>query len=413
MNPESSPFTPGQPAPPDLFTGREKEVNALLAMVRMAKTKGLQVGWISGERGMGKSSLASFVAHLAERDQKAVVAHVHLGGIKDLDELAKETHLQLLKDNQNKKWGQALWDKFGKHIKSVGVFGVQLELEKTADILPSRAGDFPDALGYIVKTAGDDREVLLLTFDDINGLADNPKFAHWVKSMSDSQTTSGKNNSVCLLFVGTEDRLQQIKKENVSVARIFRPLMNINPWSWQESEEFFKNSFEKHRVQIEQADVGALARFSGGLPTVAHELGHAVWEEAKDGRVTPDNVFAGAVVAAGRVGARYLESDVIQALQGEKYLSILWKVARLWEQVGPNVIDFFTVEFSRKQLLPLLDSAEKKNMDNFLKRMRDLGAIVPVKDGRRGVYRFPTHLHKIYFFMESRTSANGKDAKKT
>jgi len=385
----------------------------LLSMVRMAKTKGIQVGWISGERGIGKSSLASFAGYLAERDEKAIVAHVHLGGVKEMDELAKETHLQLLKDNQNKKWGQSLWDRFGKHIKSVGVFGVQLELEKAADVLPSRAGDFPDALGHIVKTAGEDRDALLLTFDDINGLADNPKFAHWLKSMVDSQTTSGNKNSVCLLFVGTEDRLQQIKRENISVARIFRPLININPWSWEESGEFFKNSFERHAVQIEPADVMALARFSGGLPTVAHELGHAVWEVAKDGRVTPDNAFAGTVIAAGRVGARYLENDVIQSLQGEKYLSILWKIARLWEQVGPNEIDFFTVEFSRKQLLPLLDSAEKRNMDNFLKRMRDLGAIVPVKDGRRGVYRFPTHLHKIYFFMESRAATNGKDAKKT
>jgi len=393
MNPDSSPFTPGKPAEAEFFTGRKKQIEELLAMVRTAKKQGLQVGWISGERGMGKSSLALLIGHLAERNEKAVVAHMHLGGVKELEELARETHLQLLKDNQTQRWGEALWDKFGKNIKSVGAFGVKLELEKTADTLPARAGDFPDALGQIVKTAGEDREVLLLTFDDINGLADNPKFAHWLKSMVDSQVTSRKNNPVCLIFVGLEDRLQQMEKENPSVKRIFRPLINVNPWTLQESMGFFKNSFGKRDVKIEAPKITYLAHYSGGLPVVAHELGHAVWEKAEDGQVATTDVVGGVFVAAERVGARFLESGVIQALQSKKYRSILRKIAKkLW----------LDGDFSKTQLHSLpLTADEKKNLDNFLNRARKLGAIVPVQDGRRGVYRFANRLHSAYFYIEA------------
>jgi len=241
MNPDSSPFTPGKPAEAEFFTGRKKQIEELLAMVRTAKKQGLQVGWISGERGMGKNSLASIAGHLAERDEKAIVAHVHLGGAKELRELARKTHLQLLKDNQIQKWGKALWDKFGKDIKQAGIFGIKWELSETADTLPMREGAFPDALRHIVETAGGDREVLLLIFDGINGLANNPKFSHWLKNMVDGEVTSGKNNNpVCLIFAGLQEHLQKMVKENPSVARVFQPLINIDSQTPEEGRAFSK-----------------------------------------------------------------------------------------------------------------------------------------------------------------------------
>ncbi|MCY4244695.1 MAG: ATP-binding protein [Gammaproteobacteria bacterium] len=395
MNPDNNPFTPGKPVDPDSFTGREKQVKELLTMVRMAKTRGLQVGWISGERGIGKSSLASFVGYLAERDEKAVVAHVHLGGVKELDELARTTHLQLLKDNQTRKWGDALWEKFGKNIKSVDAFGVKFELEKTADTLPTRAGDFPDALNHVVKTAGEDREALLLTFDDINGLADNPKFAHWLKSMVDGQVTSGKRNRVCLIFAGLDERLRTMQKANPSVIRVFQPLINIDPWTEEERGNFFRNSFAKGNAAIGKNEISELVLYSGGLPIVAHQIGHAVWEIAGAKKITHEDVQAGVMVAANNFGGRFLESGVLQALKSEKYRSILRKIA-----LRPG---WHEIEFSKEQLraLTVLTADEMKNLDNFLNRMRRLGAIVPVKEGDRGVYRFATHMHRIYFFLEA------------
>jgi len=395
MNPDNNPFTPGKPVDPDSFTGREKQVKELLTMVRMAKTKGLQVGWISGERGIGKSSLARLVGHLAQLKENAIVAHVHLGGAKELDELARNTHLQLLEDNQTQSWAKVLWDRYGKSIKSVGAFGVQLELDKAADTLPARAGDFPDALSHIVKTAGGDREVLLLTFDDINGLADNPDFSHWLKSMVDGQVTSRKHNRVCLIFAGLDERLRTMQKANPSVIRVFQPLININPWTAEESGNFFRNSFAKGNAAIGKNEIAELVLYSEGLPIVAHQIGHAVWEIAGAKKITHEDVQAGVMVAANNFGGRFLESSVLQALKSEKYRSILRKIAQ-----RP---DWHEIEFSKEQLrsLTVLTADEKKSMDNFLNRMRKLGAIVPVKEGDRGVYRFATYMHRIYFFLEA------------
>jgi len=170
-------------------------------------------------------------------------------------------------------------------------------------------------------------------------------------------------------------------------------LISISPWTLEESTEFFKNSFEKHAVKIETSKITYLAPYSVGLPVVAHELGHAVWEEAEDGQVATNNVVNGLFVAAERVGARFLESGVIQALQSTKYRSILRKIAKkLW----------LDGDFSKTQLHSLpLTADEKKNLDNFLNRARKLCAIVPVQDGRRGVYRCANRLHSVYFYIEA------------
>jgi len=46
-----------------------------------------------------------------------------------------------------------------------------------------------------------------------------------------------------------------------------------------------------------------------------------------------------------------------------------------------------------------LTSSEKKGLDNFINRMRKLGALVPGLSGERGVYQFATRMHKIYFML--------------
>ena len=400
MNPDSSPFTPGQPVSAEFFTGRTEQVEELLTMVRMARTKGLQVGWISGERGMGKSSLASFIGYLAERDEEAVVAHVHLGGVKDLDGLVREAHLQLLKDNENKSWGAGLWGAFEERVEQVGLFGTEIKLKATQDELSATASSFSDSLGHILKNAAKDRKVMVLIFDDINGLADNPDFAHWLKSMVDSEATSRRDNRVCLIFAGLEERRQQMEKINPSVIRIFRPLIDIQPWTPEESVGFFESSFAKGNCVVKQDAHEELVRCSGGLPIMAHELGHAIWEVLENKKITNIDVAAGAIRAAQRIGGRFLKSNVIQALQSKRYRSILRKIAQH--------IDLFEIEFSKEQLRSLpLTADEKRNLDNFLNRMRKLDAIVSVEDGGRGVYRFATYLHRLYFFLEASGATDG------
>jgi len=395
MDLELSPFTPNQPVSAEFFVGRNAHIESLRSSVRMARRGRLQVGWISGERGIGKNSLAALIASIAESEEKAIVAHVHLGEVQELTDLARETHTQILRDNpETKTWGSNLWSFLGERIEKVGAFGLEFKLTLSKDELSSTVRDFTNTLGAIVKTAGSEREMILIVFDDINGLAANPKFANWLKGMVDSEATSRRENPVCLIFVGFEDRLSHMKENNPSVGRIFNPLIDIQSWTPLESKEFFNSTFAKRGCIINAEDINRLAFYSDGLPVMAHELGNSVWKIAKSKTIQSNEVWAGIFDAAEMIGRKFLNKEVIQALQSKNYRSILKKIS------GPDS-PLKGFKFSRKQLhsMKTLTSSEKKGLDNFINRMRNLGALVPGLSGERGVYQFSTRMHKIYFML--------------
>ena len=72
MPKDYSPFSPGQPVPAEFFVGRIPEIERLQGSAEAAASGRLQVAFLDGERGIGKSSLASTVRSVAERELNVI-----------------------------------------------------------------------------------------------------------------------------------------------------------------------------------------------------------------------------------------------------------------------------------------------------------------------------------------------------
>ena len=388
MNPESSPFRPGQPVPSEFFVGRVDEIERLRGMVRASARGRFKIGFVSGERGIGKSSLASFVRLLSEQESKLAACHVFLGGVRDLKEMLRRTFERLLKESVDKPWHEKIRSFFGDRVRKVGLFGITLELKLNDSDLSSIADDFVSAiLGLCDELT--DRSSILLILDDINGLATSDVFANWLKSMVDEISTSQKHVPLCILVVGLEERRQELVARQPSLARVFE-LTDITPWSDEEVIEFYRRSFESENAEIADDDLAILVRYTGGMPVLAHEIGDAVWRSARSPKIDQGAITAGIVSAAEVIGRKLLEPQVFSAIRSERYRSILRKMAD-----EPQ-----TMWFRRSELAARLSDAEQKVLDNFLRRMKGLGAL-DVDPEVRGGYQFPNHLHALYFWMES------------
>lgn len=403
MNPDDSPFTPNQPVSPEFFVGRKSQIDRLIGVVRQAR-KSLQVAWIGGERGMGKSSIASFVRIIAERDYNALVAHVHLGGVHDLSNMVRQAYLDLIKDNQRESVGRKMVDFFGDKVEQVGLFGTEIKLNLSPEDLNADARSFAESLNQLRKQSGKSKwnffrrfdkskEMVLLVLDDINGLVEAPAFADWIKSMVDSMATRGLDIPVCLIFVGLPERLEKLKSNNPSVARAFRETIDIQSWENAETVEFFRNAFAQKDVEINTNFLEFLAMYSGGIPTVAHEIGEQAWRLIEGNNPSSRTAVQAIANATRLIGTRFIEKDVMQALGSDNYKSILNKIGNAGNLIG--------VTFKRKDLVSLasLNQAEKNVLDNFLRRMVRVGGLL--SDGH-GTYRFPTALHRLYFGLTAR-----------
>lgn len=388
MNPETSPFRPRQPVPVDFFVGRVEEIKRLDGMVRASTQGRFKIGFVSGERGIGKSSLASFVRQLSEQESQVAGCHVFLGGVHDLKEMLRRTFNRVLKESMDKPWHGQIREFFGNHVRKVGLFGVSLELDLKDRDLATVTHDFVPTVRRLMDRLKDHKEALFLILDDINGLAGSEEFANWLKSMVDEIATSRSTVPLCVLVVGLEERRQELVARQPSLARVFE-LIEISPWSTEEVTEFYRASFGAVGATIRDADVEGLARFTGGLPVLAHEIGDAVWREARRPEISSREVSAGIWTAAEVIGRKLLEPRIFGAIRSERYRSILRKMS-----------DEPRMHFRRSELVGRLTGDEKRVMDNFLRRMKDLGAL-ETDPGVRGGYRFPNLLHMLYFWMES------------
>jgi len=83
-----------------------------------------------------------------------------------------------------------------------------------------------------------------------------------------------------------------------------------------------------------------LAEYCGGLPTLAHEIGDSVWRSTENNSIDHHDLLEGVSDAAYSVGTRFIKKEVIQALQSNRYHSILRKIAKDKNTIG--------IKFSRK-----------------------------------------------------------------
>ena len=396
MNLESSPFRPGQPVPLEFFVGRIKEIERLHSMVKASiHQQRLTIGFITGERGIGKSSLANLVHRLSDSKCKTAGFHVSLGGVRELNEMVRKTFDQLLKESMEKPWHDQVAEFFENRVRKVGLFGFSVELNLKDSDLSLLTQNFVPALRNLLDKLKEQKDGLLLILDDINGLATSAEFANWLKSTVDEIAMSEQKIPLCILVAGLEERRQEMVAIQPSLARVFE-LIEISPWSDEEATEFYQNTFQSAHAKIENEELGTLVRFTGGLPVLAHEIGDAVWRAAQSSEINEDEIYEGVFNAAEIIGLKLLEPQIFSAIRSERYRSILRKMAG-----EPQI------HFRRSELVARLTKEEVKVMDNFLQRMKNLGAIDTDSEVRGG-YRFPNLLHAFYFTIESQRAKGEK-----
>lgn len=374
--------------PIEFFVGRIREIERLRSMVKAGTQGKFRIGFVSGERGIGKSSLASFVRHLSEHGSQVAGCHVFLGGVEDLKEMLRRTFDRLLKESMDKPWHEQIKNFFGNRVRKVGLFGVTLELSLNDSDLSTLAHDFVPTVTRLLDSLKGHKSTLFLILDDINGLAGSEVFANWLKSTVDEISTSRRKMPLCILVVGLEERRQELVSKQPSLARVFE-LIDIAPWSDDEAMDFYRKSFHSVNARVGATDMRQLVRFTGGLPVLAHEIGDAVWRAARSLEIDSSEVMEGILTAAEVIGRKLLEPQVFSAIRSERYRSILRKMS-----------DEPRTSFRRSELLDRLTGEEKNVMDNFLRRMKRLGALETDPEVKGG-YRFPNLLHTLYFLMES------------
>ena len=391
MTKEGSPFTPGTPVPKEYFIGRATEIERLSRAIRKVNAGKNANVFLMGERGIGKSSLANLIRKLGQKDCNFIGAHCFINPENTLGGCCRIIFKRLLEEMPANTFEKAK-EIMLKYIKNIGLssglIGFNIEFTKDEKEIEELRVDFLPILRKLFYKS--EKKGIIIILDDLNGLSKTPDFALWLKSLVDEMATSSLGQlPLLLVLVGTKDVMADMLKHQPSVGRIF-DVVELNPFDKSETRKFFKESFERVKLDINETALETLAFFSGGLPVIMQELGDATfWLEDEDETIDSKDAMNGVFLAAENIGRKYLDPKVYKVIRSKDYLTILRKLPE----------HFSGQTINRSEILAKFSENENKKVDNFLRKMKDLGMLIPGE--QRGDYSFANNLYPLYIKMEA------------
>lgn len=389
---KESPFTPGRPVPVEYFAARRKEIERLERAIRQTLSGRNENLFITGQRGIGKSSLAWYGHRIAEKEG-LLGAYCSVGPARSLEDVTS-TVFQRFLESCDKSTFDKLKGSFHKYIKSVNLPFVGLEFTNNKSDLRDLVLSFIPALRQVYDGAKENgKRGLLVVLDDLNGVTDLPDFSMFLKTIVDGIATSREPLPLLLILVGIPERREDLLKHQLSVARIF-DIVDLPLMDESESREFFSKTFTEESLVVSDEALSLMVQLSGGYPMLMHEVGDAVFWQDTDNNINIRDAKQGIMEAARTVGKKYIDPQISKVLRSKTYSSILWRIGKKLPLGGA---------FKRQELLKEIPTEEQKNLDNFLNRIKKLGIVDDAEV--RGEYRFVNPLFHLYVWYEAKSKA--------
>jgi len=390
INKGRSPFYPGQPVPVEFFIGRINQIERIsrsLNQVGMGKPQAI---FLTGEYGIGKSSLAGFMSYYAEKNCNILGIHVFLGDANTLDDVATKTVEAVIKSPAcEPTTTENIRNFLSRYIGKQEIFGISINLENLKADSPSISHGFlPFLHGLLDKIKDNNIKGLMLIFDEINGITSNSNFAHFIKALVDENALARNPLPLLLMLCGVEERRREMIKYHQPVERIF-DLCEIKPMDRREMTDFFKKTFESVSMNVTDEAMSYLCHYSAGFPKIMHIIGDNIFWINRDNIIDKEDAMQGIFIAAEDVGKKFVDHQIYKELHSKDYHSILAKLGG----------DKFDMSFQKKQIEKKLTVVEKRKFGDFLRRMKKLKVL---KSGKElGEYIFNNRLVRLYLLLES------------
>ena len=397
-----SPFFPDQPVPVELFVGRSAQIDHIMTrgVGQVAQGKPVSV-FLEGEYGIGKTSFARFTQWMAERNNGLLGIYATLERAETMDEVgAAVLEATLRSGAYNPKLGEKIREGMAKFVGQQSLFGLTIHAEALREEAPNiTRGLLPFLAQTLERVRSDGATGVFLVLDEINGLANNPKFAAFLKAVVDSNAAISFEKPtlpLLLMVCGVEERRRQLIAQHESVGRIF-DVVNIERMTLEEMNDFFRKAFDSVHMTVESSALHVMTYFAAGFPKIMHLIGNAAYWLDRDGRVDTVDAVEAVLSAAEEVGKRYVNQQVYAALHSADYHSILAKIAKTGA----------AEKFMKRDVEKGLSEGEKRKFNNFLQKMQRLKVLR--RGDVQGEYVFNMRMVHFYILMRSSLKIQGAE----
>lgn len=411
-----NPFNPGSPVNPGMFVGRVRELERLEAGLIQAKFGNPNHFMLTGERGIGKTSLLLYLRFIARGE-----LDIHGQRLKFLT-INTQVEAQT---NQISLIRRIEWDlrkELGKAESVRSFLADTWEFLKRVRIADSGIDDAPkitdpdlllDEFTYslakttnrVCQSDGKEGEFpkydgVLLLIDEADNSAPDLQLGAFAKVLTERLQYEDCGN-VLVVLAGLPELSSVLRDSHPSSLRIFEEIV-LERLSDDEVDEVIDRCLARaaedngKEVTIDTEARGYLRMFSEGYPHFIQQFGHSAFAADDDSIISSDDFKKGAFGRGGAlelIGDRYYRDNFYRRIQKDSYRQVLRIMA-------DKLDDWVTKSEIRAGF-----RGKASILDNALRALRDRHIIL-AKESERGVYRLQ---HKA-FALWIKFYANNSDS---
>jgi len=382
------PFTPDLPIDsPDRFSGRKNEIDSAVDSLFQLLNNNPRHTIITGDRGIGKSSVLTQVKNIAEGNMELLKRLQINAGVDRFDficawhDCSKDQTPAILASGILRQL-ESKFKNIYKNLKiELNVGGILKigQQDSSVATISEIVEQFCESLSTISsKTSENRKSGVILFFDELDRVKPDSGVATFFKLAAEKLSRDNIKN-IAFFAGGISGAIQKLEEEHASIYRTFKdvPLPRLEK---PEVNEILETGFNQVGCSYTTQVVENVFNLSAGYPEPVHLLGSQLLKSDDDDHLDEQD-FENAKIEVVETLRRNRLASSLKAAGSGKYQEILRAMA---SYEGTNIpLSYITKETGYEQ------NQYSTNMGNLIKR----GIILQVD---RGVYCFVDPLLKEY-----------------
>jgi Cdc6-like AAA superfamily ATPase len=395
MTIRANPFRPGSPIASGMFVGRANELRRLEACLIQTKYQNPSNFMITGERGIGKSSLMNYVKAIAEgalqvdsfdgQSLNFLVIHADIDQNTTQRTLISRIQQALERSLSRSEPARRFVEETIEFLKRVELSQVKLRAESKSELDGAVFDQFADSLADTINRIagpGLKHDGVLLLIDEADNASPSLGLGIFLKSLTE-RLQRADCRSFMIGLAGLVKLRDTLRNSHESSLRLFEEV-KLERLSRGEVGEVIKLCLEEAGknngldYQIEEEAEDALKWFSDGYPHFIHQFGYSAFESDSDGVISRTDVYEGAYRRQGgaieQIGNRYYRNDFYNRISKDSYRQVL------------RIMSVQYDAWVSKQTIRQSFDGTDTTLSSALKALLERNLILP-REGVRGEYR--------------------------
>jgi len=342
-----NPFKPNSPVPYGMFAGRLDEINALENGLHQTKYGNSSNFLLTGERGIGKSSLIGYIKPTAQGDITSseydkfnfIVVNTVISNKSTLISFIKliERNLkrEIEKIGKSEKVRGFFTDTWS-FVQRLKIMDSGIDKAQVNDDLDLIIDDFSYSLSETCKriTNPENGEIskdgIMIIVDEADNACPDLHIGYFFKVVTELLQQNGCDN-VMFILAGLPDVVEKLTSSHESSMRVFSQLV-VKELKTDDRKYVINRGLEVgNEINVDQTTISTQARnmistLSEGYPHFIQQFSYSAFEANTDGEISEDDVGMGAFRQGGAldaIGSRYYQTLYNEQIKSDEYREVL------------------------------------------------------------------------------------------